>query len=754
MTTTSSTALAPTDPKTVVPPVRPGVVRRDGLIRRLLEAGDTRIVSVVAPAGYGKSTVLAQWAAEDPRPFAWITLDQRDDDPVVLLRSVLASLERQQVTEATAALARAGRVRSWSSLLPDVVAAVSSSDRPYVLVFDDVHLLSGQSLDVLGTLVRTVPDGVQLVLSGRREIIPLVARGRARGDVLELGASDLALTDEEAVALVRASGLEVTEDTVAELRRRTEGWAAGLYLAVLAARASGALPLVDASVDRFVEDYLRTEHLAHVPKRQLSFLARSSVFDRMCAELCDAVLERRDSRRVIETIEQSNLFLVPLDHERRWFRYHELFRAALRRELDRVDPGAAETLWLRAADWCEANALPEDAMAYAVASGDTDRMARLLESLSFPLYRSGRMATLEPWFERFDDGALLARYPMVGVLGALLHALRGRTFQAERWIDAAARAADTSGPLADGSPSIRPWLAGVEAILCRHGPERMGADAAIAVAELGPLSPFRPPAMWLHATARLLQGDAAGADAELEHAVEAAAAAGASFAGITAVAQRALLALGRDDVALARALIDGADDFVRDVPYEDYMPMALVLVAHARTDIREGDTGRALQHLASAQRLRPYLAPAIPFLGVQTLVEMARAYLALGAVNDAEAALFDAREVLRHRPDLGVLRDDVEDVRRQVAASKHGDLGRSPGLTAAELRLLPLLTTHLTFREIGERLFVSRNTVKTEAISIYRKLGATSRGEAVRRAAELGLVEPTIAEMPRITPSA
>ncbi|HSL65732.1 MAG TPA: AAA family ATPase, partial [Gaiellaceae bacterium] len=314
MTTTSSTRGGLIHAKTTIPPARPGLVRRDALIRRLLDWGDRRIVSVSAPAGYGKSTLLAQWAAEDPRPFAWIGLDKRDDDPVVLLRSVLASVERQQETEATEALAHAGRVRSWSSLLPDVVAAVSASDRPYVLVFDDVHLLSGSSLDVLGTLVRAVPDGVQLVLSGRREIIPLVARGRARGDVLELGASDLALTDEEAVELVRASGLEVADDTVAELRRRTEGWAAGLYLAVLAARASGALPLVDASVDRFVEDYLRTEHLAHVPKRQLSFLARSSVFDRMCAELCDAVLERRDSRRVIETIEQSNLFLVPLDH--------------------------------------------------------------------------------------------------------------------------------------------------------------------------------------------------------------------------------------------------------------------------------------------------------------------------------------------------------------------------------------------------------------------------------------------------------
>jgi LuxR family maltose regulon positive regulatory protein len=330
------------------------------------------------------------------------------------------------------------------------------------------------------------------------------------------------------------------------------------------------------------------------------------------------------------------------------------------------------------------------------------------------------------------------------VLGSLMHAFSGHPFGAERWADAAERAVGDPTPLPDGSVSVRAWVAVARAMLCRNGPERMRDDAALAVAELGPLSPLRAPAMWLCTAALLLLGDDAGADAGLEEAAEAARATGATFAGATAAAQRALLALGRGDLPAAQAHVASARAFVGDGRFEDYMPMALVLVAEARTEIEAGETDRAARRLAAAQHLRPYLTHAIPFYAVQTLIEIARAYLALGDVNGARTALFDAGEVLRHRPELGVLGDDVAKLRDHAAAADRPDSGWESSLTAAELRLLPLLTTHLNFREIGELLVVSRNTVKTQGISIYRKLGVTSRSEAVRRAAELGLLEPTV----------
>jgi LuxR family maltose regulon positive regulatory protein len=246
--------------------------------------------------------------------------------------------------------------------------------------------------------------------------------------------------------------------------------------------------------------------------------------------------------------------------------------------------------------------------------------------------------------------------------------------------------------------------------------------------------------MWLRATASLLAGERAQAETELEDAAGAAEATGATFAGSTALAQRALLALGAGDVPAARAFVSRAHALVGREAFADYVPMAILLVADARTSIAEGDSARAEQALARAQPLRPYLTAAIPFYAVQTLAEMARAYLALDDLNGCRAVLVDAVAVLRQRPELGILVQDVEGLRTRAAEVGQADSGWESSLTAAELRLLPLLTTHLTFREIGDRLYVSRNTVKTQAISIYRKLGVSSRGEAVQRAAELGLV--------------
>jgi LuxR family transcriptional regulator, maltose regulon positive regulatory protein len=359
--------------------------------------------------------------------------------------------------------------------------------------------------------------------------------------------------------------------------------------------------------------------------------------------------------------------------------------------------------------------------------------------LALPVFRTGRMATVEAWLERFDDGALIRRHPTVAVVGAFAHALSGHGFQAERWLDAAAAADSDVGPLLDGSATARPWVAAGEAMLCRHGPERMRADAELALAELGPLSPWRAPAMWLLANAALLQGDAS-VDTRLEDALDAGEQSGATFAATSAAAQRAILALERDDLAAAQALVARAYATVDQNDFPDYVAMAPLFVAEARTALRAGDEASAQRALASAQRLRPQLSYAVPFLAAFTLLEMARAYSVLGDVKGARAVLVDASEVLRHRPDLGILGSEVETLRGRLATVGRQAAGWESSLTAAELRLLPLLATHLTFEAIGERLFVSRNTVKTHAISIYRKLGVSSRGEAVSRARELGLI--------------
>ena len=239
-----------------------------------------------------------------------------------------------------------------------------------MLVLDDVQeLRSTESLDAVTAIARHLPDGSQMALVGRSEPGLPVERLRLADELLELGAAELALSPGEARTLLEQAGVELDEDGALALHRRTEGWAAGLYLAALALRHEGGdAATASARVagdDRFITDYLRLEHLSRVSPKQLRFLTRTAVLDRMCGDLCDAVVGRRDSARMLETIEHSNLFLMPLDHRRAWYRYHELFRDVLLAELGRREPVLVPELYRRAADWCEANEFPEAALRYA-----------------------------------------------------------------------------------------------------------------------------------------------------------------------------------------------------------------------------------------------------------------------------------------------------------------------------------------------------------------------------------------------------
>jgi LuxR family maltose regulon positive regulatory protein len=567
----------------------------------------------------------------------------------------------------------------------------------------------------------------------------VTSRRRAAGEVADVRARDLALDVAQAQELLAAAGAEVEAAAAEQLHAHTEGWPAGIYLAALALRAGAEDAPAAIDADRFAEDLLRTEHIRRLPPARQAFLRRTAVLDRMSAELCDAVLGRRDSGRVLAELEEANLFVTPLDRRRRWYRYHDLFREALLHELDRAEAGAGRELRLRAGAWCEQNGLAEDAMGYAFAAGDTDRVARLFLTLAFPLYRAGRLTTLELWLDEVDDAATLRHRPGLAAIGALVHALGGRAFQAERWLDAAERALGEGDP----DPAGAAVAATVEALVCRRGVERMEADALQGVADLDPLSPLRPTAMWLLALATLLRGRPGESEVRLRETAEAAAASGATFVGVVASAQRALLALDRDDVPSARELVAAAEATTAP-EHRDYVPLGLLHVAQARLHARDGDRERARERLALAQRIRPSLTHATPHYTVLTLVELGRAQVALGEVGGARSVALDATEVLARRPGLGVLEQRVEELRREIARVAALAERQPVGLSAAELRLLPLLTTHLTFPEIGQRLFLSPNTIKTQAISIYRKLGASSRREAVERAVELGLVDDVV----------
>lgn len=726
------------------PRVRDGTVPRSTLISVVEErSGSTPVVFLSAGPGWGKTTLLAQWASRSPRPFAWVSVDEKDNDPIVLLTYIAAALDRVSRLDRSVfdALASPG-VSVEATVVPCLGAALATSEQAVVLVLDDLHLLKDtQGLDAIAALGRHVPDGSQLALSARGH--PALPSGtmRARGMALEIGPADLRMGPGEARQLLGAAGVTLPESEVAALTERTEGWSAGLYLAALSIRARGARAAGASTLaggDRLVVDYLQSELLAHVSRDELLFLTRTSVLERMSGPLCDAVLESSGSAAILESLQRSNLFLVALDRDRQWYRYHHLFRELLRAELERAESDLVPQLLGRAVDWCVEKGHLETAIGYAQEAGDVDRVAWLLERCIQPAHQSGRVATAERWLEWLESHGALERYPTVAVLGALIAAIQGRPGDAQRRVDAAERG-NYEGALADGSGSIESWLALLSALLCRRGVAGMRADAERAVRTLARGSQFRPTSVLLLGISQWLAGEVDHADDLFADAAQEGLELGAQLAAWMARAQRAGVAIEREEWVDAEALADRAVLLVRQSRMEAYPVSAFVCAVAARVALHRGDASSARAFLARAQRLRPRLTYAIPYLAVQTRLELARAYLALADAGGAWTMLREIDPLLRRQPDLGRLPAEVEELRASLQTMRADAPGAST-LTAAELRLLPYLATHLSFRELGERLYLSRHTVKSQAMAIYRKLNVTSRNGAVERARELGLL--------------
>ncbi|HEX6577420.1 MAG TPA: LuxR C-terminal-related transcriptional regulator [Jiangellaceae bacterium] len=725
------------------PPTRAGTVPRAALVDRLT-GSSAPVVAIVAPPGYGKTTLLAEWQETESRAVVWISLDSGDNDPVVLTTHLATALDRIESLgpPVFAALSSTG-TSVISTVLPRLGAAIAAMSRPVVLLLDDLHVVNDQvSLDVVAEIAERLPPGSQLAVTSR--VVPdlPLARLRARGALAEVGASDLALDAVAARTLMRSAGVDLPDPAVAELTRRTEGWPTGLYLAALSVQARGhnkVQAIAFRGDDRFVADYVRSEILTGLPDDLVRFLVLSAVLDRMCGSLCDAVVRRTGSAGLLRSIERSNLLLVPLDHHREWYRYHHLLRDVLLAELDSREPGLAPILHRRAADWFEANGFAEEAFHHAHAGGEDDRAAQLLEQLALPLNRTGRLKTMQGWLDQLGEVAI-GRHPSLAVLAGWSAALSGDVIGATWWAELAERSPVVEAS-ADGGTSPDSRLHLLNAMTCRHGVDRMRKDAEIAVRLESERSPWHPPALALQGVALLLTGDLDKADDVLSDAVESAERAGAGPAASIALAERSLLAMARSDWHAARRLADRALATVEAGHLHDYMVSSITFATVARVALHHGDVAAAKREVIRSQRLRPLLTRAVPWLSVQTMAELARVQFALADRAGAWMLLSDARDIVGRLPDLGVLGEQLGDVRRRLELLRGGDLPGPTALTAAELRLLAYLPTHLSFREIGERLFVSTNTVKTHAISIYRKLGVSSRTDAVVRARDIGLLE-------------
>jgi LuxR family maltose regulon positive regulatory protein len=684
-------------------------VPRPRLLRRLTAASDVPIAMIVAPAGYGKTTLLAEWAMRDGRPFAWVSLEALGDDS----------------DEAVARVA---------SLVEDVAAC----RRPHVVVVDDAHLVAThRSMRRITDLACRLPEGSMLALASRRRLAVPVGRLRAHRLMVDIAAPDLAMTRLEAALLLNALGIHLDRGQIDRLVDKTEGWPVGLYLAALSIEEQGDADQALArfgGADRFVAEYIREELLADLGIDDVAFLRRTSILPRLTASLCDAVLETRGSAEMLRDLAQGNVLIAPLDRDDSAFRYHPMLAHALRAELVRVEPELEPTLHHRAAEWHSERDDAADAIRHAVASHDAAHAGQLLWPLVPARVGAGHAADIGEWLAPFSAKAL-SSHPALALSAAMYHLAEGRLDAAQRAEQDAAGALDagtTTAELAAGLTMVRAWLA-------RDGARCMGQDAAVACAEHHDDSAWQSLGSYVAGVASHLTGDRDGARARLED--------GARRAGAEAVvveamcrAQLALLAIELDGWEAAADHVDAARSSLEHVP-RSAPAHALVLAIGAAVAAHRGDVDRARRDAADARQRLTRLAGFLPWYVAQAQIWLARAAIRLSDASTARTLLSRAAREQSRVQDAPVLAQWLHDAWEHADAFAAGATGDGPSLTNAELRVLRFLPSHLTFREIGARLHVSTNTVKTQALAVYRKLDASSRSEAVARGRSMGLID-------------
>jgi LuxR family maltose regulon positive regulatory protein len=437
--------------KLYVPPPRPKVVLRPRLIERLNEGLDRRLTLICAPAGFGKTTLLSEWVAGCGRPIAWLSLDEGDGDPSRFLAYLVAALQTiaADIGEGVLGALQSPRPPPTESILTTLLNEITTVPDDFVLVLDDYHVVDARPVDdALAFLIEHLPPRMLLVISTREDPNLPLARLRGRGQLSELRAADLRFTPSEASEFLnRAMGLDLSAEDISALETRTEGWIAGLQLAALSMRGREDVPefiRAFAGDNRYIVDYLVEEVLQRQPERIRSFLLRTSILDRLSGPLCDAVTDQEEGNVLLETLERGNLFVVPLDDKRHWFRYHHLFAEVLSAHLMTEQPDQASTLHRRASEWYEHNGSAADAIRHALAAKDFERAADLVELAVPAMRRSRQEAALLGWLKALPNELVHAR-PVLSVdyAGALLQGgelegVEARLRDAERWLDTTA----------------------------------------------------------------------------------------------------------------------------------------------------------------------------------------------------------------------------------------------------------------------------------------------------------------------------
>ena len=579
------------------------------------------------------------------------------------------------------------------------------------------------------------------MVSSRSEPRLPTGRLRAHGELAEIRASELRISPDEASEIFRAADVDLKLDGVRRVTERTEGWPAGIYLALLGIR-DAADP--DAFVARFTGDtsqvlaYLQQDVLAATPPEIRDFLLRTSVLERLSPHLCDAVLETSGSAATLEEIFRLNLFLARLDETGSVYRYHQLFAAMLRRELEATDAAAVPRLHALASRWYEEDGDVEQAVMHAIESRDVDRASTLVTQASVTLISVGRGATVDRWLTALSWPAAEAD-PQLGITRALAAGMNGRgRDEIERWLGVAASGEDV-GPLANGISSVRSAIAMVRSLFLTRGIAEAERGARFVLEYEPAGSPWRYAGLVPLGQALFLQGRHDEARAPL---VEARALPGARGLASTSVgtAYLALIELDAGDVASSERLARDSLDLAVKNGHASDVTAANPHLALGRALMQGADLHTAIDHLEHAVELTSPLDS--PYWHVHALLHLAAARHRVGDEEGAGTTLARARAELDDLPDAGMLSDLLSATQDDLAdrPRREGFLGDE--LSDAEFRVLRGFVSGASLGDVARDLYLSPNTVKTHRRSIYRKLGVSTREQLLKRAATLGLSEP------------
>lgn len=730
----------PLDIKIQPPQIRPEWLDRPALLRRLSRT-TARLILLSAPAGSGKTVLASQWnAADDSSRFAWATLDPSDNNPSRLWWKVVSAVRRAcpefDVDPPQVLVPRQTRL-----LLPALIARLSTLRAPVVLVLDDYHLVDNDRCHAqVEDLLRDLPRSCRVVLMTRAEPPLELARLRAMGDVADIGMPELRFSRSEAGALVAAvAGVTLDDSDLNALLARTEGWAAGVFLAALALRGH---PSPHSVIDhftgnhRFVADFLAEEVLNRQPHEIRQFLLRTSILDRFTASLCDTVNGRVGSARIIERLERDNLFLIPADEHGVWFRYHYLFAQMLRGQLARTEamPGLVPLLHQRASAWHRNAGSTEEAIAHALAGGEMEGAAELIAAHWHEFVTVGRIATVRDWLDSLGEERV-AGNPVTAHCAAWAAAVSWDADSVRRWLRVI-EAASYDGPLPDGMRSLRSSAALLRATFGFNGVRSM-VDDGIVAAELedDPASPW-----YSHAQGQLGFALHLAGSPEATPALERAIAAGTGWplSRIVALSVTAVRAADEGNLARAQQLADEAARIVNGRGFSSWPPNSFIMTALGTVHARQGRLEEARAELEYAIYRRRRWLLLTPWLSVEMQLRLAQVLLAMDDPTAAATAAAEVRSVLMVSPDgAGALLARLGELERRLAVTR--SMPSVPSLaeplTEREQAVLSLLRRSMSTSEIARQLYLSVNTVKTHRRSIYRKLGVSTRQEAIERAA-------------------